>query len=916
MGRSSRAAARHGAAAADHLATLISRADEMLRAARHKLGNWHNGIARGRAVATANTPEKPTIALPESAEVVIVGGGVSGCSALYELSKRGVRAVLLERSKLSSGTTWHSNGLAWSLRPCETEIELLRATQAQLAELERETGESAGWSNNGGLFIAHRESRMQEYRRLVDAGRAFGIEARLLSAAEAAELCPLLDERAFVGAIHSPRDGAIEPASMIAALARCARSRGAQIFEECPVTRVLTDEKTFGSKQVTGVETDRGLIRTGCVLNASGAWARQVARMVKLDIPLTPMKHAYVVTEPLARARGMPNVRDHDLSVCLKAQGGSLSVGGYELNPIVLRSVAQDFSFGLYELDWSVFGALMRAASSLVPELAGVGVRSTVCGPESFTPDHRPILGEDPRCAGFFYSCGYNSAGVMLAGGCGARVAEWIVHGRPGRHMFSHDVRRFTPEQTRDVVWATERSHEAYVKSYAIVFPHDQPLAGRNFRTGPFHELLVGAGAVMEERQGWERPGWFLRQGTAPVPAYDYYGSYGTARNRECRYTELLRQEASFDFPAHFDHIREEALACRGNAALFDASYLGKFYLCGPDAQKAADFLFTGCTDAEVDRTVYTCMLNKRGGTEADCTITWILPGSSGVVDPIFKGKALYVVSAGLSAYHAWAHIRRIVADKGFNVSFHNATDQMGVLSLQGPNSAKILQNLVDADLAGDDFPFSSSKLVRANGKLVRAFRISFVGELGYELHIPIHHCEKVFRGIVELGKPWRLKLAGYRALYSLSCEKGFHLWNSDLRSDDNPIEANLGFTCRKDGKYLGSDAVDNLRKNGVKRKLVSLHVKHQVPMWGLETVYRNGEIVGYLTRAEYAHTFGYSIGHSYIKHPQDQILTNEFLQSGEYQVQIMGKMYPAQMYLKSPFDPHNKRLLNEYDQL
>ncbi|XP_058809541.1 sarcosine dehydrogenase, mitochondrial-like isoform X2 [Phymastichus coffea] len=500
----------------------------------------------------------------------------------------------------------------------------------------------------------------------------------------------------------------------------------------------------------------------------------------------------------------------------------------------------------------------------------------------------------------------------------GAGRSRRPVHGLRPRELHPRPPADlgFTPEQTRDVVWATERSHEAYVKSYAIVFPHDQPLAGRNFRTGPFHELLVGAGAVMEERQGWERPGWFLRQGTAPVPAYDYYGSYGTARNRECRYTELLRQEASFDFPAHFDHIREEALACRGNAALFDASYLGKFYLCGPDAQKAADFLFTGCTDAEVDRTVYTCMLNKRGGTEADCTITWILPGSSGVVDPIFKGKALYVVSAGLSAYHAWAHIRRIVADKGFNVSFHNATDQMGVLSLQGPNSAKILQNLVDADLAGDDFPFSSSKLVRANGKLVRAFRISFVGELGYELHIPIHHCEKVFRGIVELGKPWRLKLAGYRALYSLSCEKGFHLWNSDLRSDDNPIEANLGFTCRKDGKYLGSDAVDNLRKNGVKRKLVSLHVKHQVPMWGLETVYRNGEIVGYLTRAEYAHTFGYSIGHSYIKHPQDQILTNEFLQSGEYQVQIMGKMYPAQMYLKSPFDPHNKRLLNEYDQL
>ncbi|CAB0037881.1 unnamed protein product [Trichogramma brassicae] len=808
--------------------------------------------------------------------------------------------------------------MCWSLRPCETEIGLLRSTQRLAAELQEqlEEGESSGWSQNGGLFIAHSEQRMDEYRRLVDIGKVFGVGARMIDSLAAKELFPLLDERAFLGAIHSPKDGLLEPAQMVAALVKLSKRRGAEVFEDCPVTRILMDEKMFGARHVTGVETEHGVIRTDKVLNACGAWSKKLAKSMKLDIPLTPMKHAYVVTEALAgdAVRGCPNIRDHDYSIYIKVQGDSLHIGGYEANPIILRCVPKDFKFGLYDLDWNVFNAHLESMVSLVPELGKTGIKSTVCGPESFTPDHKPIMGEDPRCSGFFYSCGYNSAGMMLSGGCGEEIAEWIINGRPKAHMFFYDIRRFTPEQSKDMVWANERSHEAYVKNYSIVFPHDQPLAGRNFQTSPFHELLLKSGAVMEERQGWERPGWYLSdESTAPVPAYDYYGSYGTTRHQGNRYIDLLAQDHTFDFPPHFDNIREEALACRNNAALFDLSYFGKFYLCGPDAQKAADYLFTAKTDSDIDKTVYTTMLNAKGGTEADCTITWILPGSSSVVDPIFKGKALYIVSAGLSSYHTWAHIRRVIAEKGFNVSLSDATNQMGVLSLQGQNSQKILQNIVNEDLFADDFPFSTSKLMKANGRKVRLFRISFVGELGYELHVPLESCERVYRGIMEYGKRWRLKLAGYRALYSLSCEKGYHLWNSDLRSDDSPLEANLGFTCRKDGKYLGSQAVEELRKSGVKKRLVTLHVKHQVPMWGLETVYRDGEIVGYLRRAEYAHYFGYSIGHAYIKHPRGEMVTKEFLEAGNYEVEIKGKLFPADMYLKSPFDPQNKRLLNVY---
>ncbi|XP_014204461.1 sarcosine dehydrogenase, mitochondrial [Copidosoma floridanum] len=913
MGRGSRA---------QQFASLItSRADEMLRAATVKLtGRWNGRWSQVKSASSEAVVKKPepSIDLPESADVVVIGGGVAGCSALYQLAKQGLRAVLLERSKLTSGTTWHTAGMVWSLRPSEIEIQLLRATQDTIAELENETGDNVGWTNNGGLFIAHNDVRMDEYRRLVDMGKVLGVGARLITPHEARDLFPLLDPAAFRGAIHSPRDGSLDPAMLTAALSKCARSRGAKLVENCPVTRILTDERTFGSRRVKGVETEHGIVRTSCVLVASGAWSRSIARMAKLDVPLVPMKHAYIVTEPIPGAvtRGAPNVRDHDYNIYMKVQAETLQIGGYEANPIILRCVPRDFNFGLYELDWNVFNAHLESMVKIVPELATTGIKSTVCGPESFTPDHKPIMGEDPRCSGFFYSCGYNSAGMMYSGGCGQTIADWIVNGRPKDHVFPYDIRRFTPEQASDMVWANERSHEAYVKNYSIVFPNDQPLGGRNFKTSSFHDFLVKEGAVMEERQGWERPGWFLKDGTAPVQPYDYYGSYGTTKNPKNRYADVLAQDHTFDYPAHHDIIQEEALACRNNAVLFDMSYFGKFYLCGPDVQLVADYLFTAKTDSDVDRIVYTCMLNERGGIEGDCTVTWILPGSSGVADPIFKGKALYVVSGGLSSYHTWAHIRRAIAKKGFNVSLHDATHQMGILSLQGPNSQKILQNVVDSDISDEAFPFSTSKLMRANGKLVRAFRISFVGELGYELHIPLQSCEKVYHGLVEQGKQMDFKLAGYRALYGLSCEKGYHLWNADLRSDDNPIEANLGFTCRKDGGYLGSEAVENLRKNGVKRKFAILHVKDKVPLWGMETVYRNKEIVGYLRRAEYAPHFGYSIGHAYVNHPNDDIVTNEFLESGEYEVEVLGKMHPAEIYLKSPFDPQNKRLLNHYDQL
>lgn len=854
-----------------------------------------------------------TVQIPEFADVVIIGGGSAGCHALYQLAKRNINVVLLEKSKLTSGTTWHTAGLIWNLRGVDdVEMQLLCTSIDVLSSLEKESGINPGWINNGGLYIAHTDERVAEYKRLITTSKAFDIDAHIISPSEAKNIFPLLDEKVFQSAIYSPKDGTVDPAMLINSLTKISKHHGCKIIEECPVTKILTKEKINGTKEIIGVETPYGQINTNIVLNAAGAWSNDIAKMLNLNIPLIPIKHAYVVTEAIEGMKNVPNVRDPDISLYFKIQGSSMSIGGYENNPVLLHSVPKNFAFSLYELDWNVFNIHMESMVQLIPKLSSTGIRTTVCGPESFTPDHKPIMGEDPRCTGFYYSCGYNSAGMMFGGGCGEQIAMWIINGCPDKHMFKYDIRRFMPEQVNNITWATSRSHEAYAQNYDVVFPHDERLSGRNLKIDPFHDILVMNGAVMEERQGWERPGWFLKNKTAPVLPSEYDANSDEYKNND-DYRKILRTEYTFNFPPHHDIIKDEALACRTNVALFNMSYFGKFYLCGPEVQEAADYLFSSNTRRDFNRIVYTCMLNHKGGIEGDCTVTAIEPGSSGIVDPLFKNKAFYIVSSGMSAYRTWAHIHKIINQQNFNVTLHDTTDHIGILSIQGPKSQQVLQTLIEDELSNEQFPYSTSKLVKIQNETIRLFKLSFVGEYGFELHIPKQSCKKVYEAVVKSGQKHEMKLAGYRALYSLSCEKGYHLWDSDIRTDDNPLEAGLNFTCRKTGTYLGKSAIDQYHKNGIKKKLVHLHLQSNIPMWGLETVYRDGQLVGYVRRAEYGYTYDKSIGHAYIKHPKGHNITNEYLQTGTYEIEIMGQKYPASIYLRSPFDPHNKRLQGIY---
>ncbi|XP_032334743.1 sarcosine dehydrogenase, mitochondrial isoform X2 [Camelus ferus] len=799
--------------------------------------------------AAARGPSRP---LPSTASVVVIGGGSLGCQTLYHLAKLGVSgAVLLERERLTSGTTWHTAGLLWQLRPSDVEVELLAHTRRVVSrDLEEETGLHTGWIQNGGLFIASNRQRLDEYKRLMSLGKAYGVESHVLSPAETKALYPLMNVDDLFGTLYVPHDGTMDPAGTCSTLARAATARGAQVIENCPVTgiRVRTDD--FGVRRVAAVETEHGSVQTPCVVNCAGVWAGAVGQMAGVKVPLVAMHHAYVVTERIEGIQNMPNVRDHDASVYLRLQGDALSVGGYEANPIFWEEVSDKFAFGLFDLDWDVFAQHTEGAIRRVPVLERTGVKSTVCGPESFTPDHKPLMGEAPELRGFYLGCGFNSAGMMLGGGCGQELAHWIVHGRPEKDMHGYDIRRFHHSLTDHSRWIRERSHESYAKNYSVVFPHDEPLAGRNMRRGPLHE------------------------------------------------------------------IKKECLACRGAAAVFDMSYFGKFYLVGPDARMAADWLFSADVSRPPGTTVYTCMLNHQGGTESDLTVSRLAPGpQASPLAPAFEGDGYYLAVGGAVAQHNWSHITTVLQDREFRCQLIDSSEDLGLISVQGPASRAILQEVLDADLSNEAFPFSTHKLVRAAGQLVRAMRLSFVGELGWELHVPRLSCLPVYRAVMAAGAKHGLVNAGYRAIDSLSIEKGYRHWHADLRPDDSPLEAGLAFTCKLKSTipFLGREALERQQAEGLRRRLVCFTVDEKVPMFGLEAIWRDGQVVGHVRRADFGFTVGKTLAYGYIRDPSGGPVSLDFVKSGDYALERMGVTYPAQAHLKSPFDPDSRRLKGIY---
>lgn len=809
---------------------------------------------------------------PKSAQVVIVGGGIIGCSLAYHLTLRGFTdVVLLERKQLTSGTTWHAAGLVGQLGATHNLTRLAQYSTELYAELERETGQATGYRRIGSLAVANNAARFEELRRGASMARCFGLEVNVLSPKEAGDLWPFMTTDDLVGAVHLPRDGQTNPVDTTQALAKGARNRGARIFENVEVTDIIVEKG-----RATGVKTAKGDVRAEYVVNCAGMWARDLGAKAGTTVPLHAAEHFYVVTEPIPEIRKhLPVLRDADACTYFKEDAGKLLVGWFEpvAKPWGMDGIPASFEFDSLPNDLDHIEPLLGDAIRRVPILGQSGIQLFFNGPESFTPDDRYMLGEAPEVRNLFVAAGFNSIGIRSAGGAGRVLADWIVDGHPPMDLWDVDVRRVMPFQSNRR-YLRDRTVEALGLLYAMHWPFRQPETARGVRRSALHDRLLARGACFGELAGWERPNWFA---AGPGEAkYEY--SYG-------------RQN-------WFERSAAEHRAVRESVGLFDQSSFAKFILEGEDSEHVLNRICANNVSVPVGKIVYTQWLNERGGIEADLTITRE------------SETRFLIVTAAATQVRDFAWLKRNIPD-GSRAIAVDISSAYGVLGVMGPHSRKLLRRLTDADLSNQAFPFATSQIIDLAYAKVRASRITYVGELGWELYVPTEFIQGVFDALVAEGEAYDLRLAGYHAMNSLRMEKGYRHWGHDITDEDTPLEAGLGFavSMKKPNGFIGRDALLRQKDGGVRRRLV--HVALNDPLTSLyhnEPMWLDGNLVGRITSGMFGHTVGTSLGMGYVENP-DGIVDAAFLEAGRFEVEVAGERMPAQVTLRPFYDPANSRV-------
>lgn len=782
---------------------------------------------------------------PTQARVVIVGGGIIGCSVAYHLVKLGWRdVVLLERGKLTCGTSWHAAGLVMQLRATATMTALCRYTAKLLEDLKAESGQDTGFRRNGSLPIARTPERLTEIKRLVALGGYFGVEAHVLDAREVKERYPALDERRIVGGAFIPGDGQTNPVDTTSAYAKVARKGGARIFEGVAVTGFR-----LRSGAIAAVATDRGEVACEVAVNCAGAWARQVGALAGVAIPLYAAEHMYVTTEPSSAATsGLPVLRDTDGTVYVKEDAGKFVVGCFEpeAKPLSMRTLPARFEFGELPPDWEHFEGPMSRAIEIIPALETLGIRHFMNGPESFTPDNRFVLGEAPVLKNFYVAAGFNSQGVLSSGGVGRALAAWIAEGEPDMDLSEIDIARFHPFQVNRHYLRT-RTRETVGLLYAMHWPFRQMESARGVRRSPLHERLAQRGACFGEAAGWERANWYAPPGAAP--AYEY--AYG-------------RQN-------WFEHAAAEHRAAREAVALFDQSSFAKYLLQGRDAEGVLQRLCANDVAVPPGRIVYTAMLNRRGGIEADLTVTRLAE------------DAFFIVSIAASQTRDFERIRRHIPPDASAV-LTDVTSAYAVLNLQGPRSADLLAKFTE-DV--NNQALRTMRQIDLGDARAWALRISYVGEPGWELNVPSEFAVNAYDALVAAGAEFGLRHAGYHALDSLRLEKGCRSWGHDLSPADTPLEAGLGFAVAfgKKADFIGREALLRQREAGVKRRLVSFTLDDpERLLFHDEPIYCEGRVVGRITSGAFGHTLGRAVGLGYVELPLGR----------QYEIDIAGERVPA----------------------
>jgi glycine cleavage system T protein len=810
--------------------------------------------------------------LPKRAQVVIVGGGIIGCSVAYHLTLRGCTDVLLlERKQLTCGTTWHAAGLVGQLRATRNLTMLAQYTTELYTTLEKETGQATGFRQIGSLAVATSDGRMEELKRGASMARSFGLQVDVVSAERALELWPFLNAGDLLGAVHLPKDGQTNPIDTTQALAKGARSRGARLVEDAKVDRIVVE-----NGKAIGVRGAFGEIQADVIVNCAGMWAHELGAKAGAAVPLHAAEHFYIVTEPIPELpRHLPVLRDADRCAYFKEDAGKLLVGWFEpvAKPWAMNGIPESFSFDQLPEDLEHIEPLLEAAIHRVPALGRAGIQLFFNGPESFTPDDRYLLGETPEVRNLFVATGFNSIGIQSAGGAGKVLSDWIVDGHPPMDLWDVDIRRMMPFQ-RNRAYLRDRTTETLGLLYAMHWPFRQPESARGARRSVLHDRLKAAGACFGEAAGWERPNWYAPD--REMPQYRY--TYG--------------RQNWFPFSA------DEHRAVRETVGLFDQSSFAKFIVEGPDAEKVLNRISANDVAVPVGRIVYTQWLNERGGIEADLTVTRE------------AGDRFLVVTSATSQTRDLAWLKRNIPEDA-RVGVHDVTSGQAVLGVMGPRARDLLEPLADADLSNEAFPFATSQLIDLGYARVRASRITYVGELGWELYIPSEFAQGVYDVISEAGGSLGLKLAGYHAMNSLRIEKGYRHWGHDIADEDSPLEAGLGFAVAMDkpGGFIGREALLRQKERGLTRRLVQFVMEDaETLLYHNEPILCDGEIVGRITSGMYGHTIGRAIGLGYVENRGEAVIA-EFIQGGQFEIEVAGARLRAKASLEPLYDPENLRV-------
>ena len=815
-----------------------------------------------------------TNSLPDRAYVVIVGGGVIGTSVAYHLTKLGFTdVVMLEQGQLSLRTTWHAAGLVGQLRASESATRLVQYSTQLYAELENETGLSAGYKQCGGVTVARTEDRLIQLRRTAANAAAFDMECELLSPEQALEHYPVMRVDDLAGAIWLPADGKANPTDLTFALAKGARMRGTRVIEKTRVLDILTHDG-----RVTGVRTDAGDIEAEIVVNCAGQWAKQVGAMAGVNVPLHSAEHFYVVTERIDGVHpDLPILRDPDGYTYFKEEVGGLVIGGFE--PEAKPWVAPDaipypFEFRLLDEDWDHFEILMNNALLRIPALEVTGIKKFYNGPESFTPDNQFILGEAPELDNFFVGAGFNSVGIATAGGAGRALAEWIVNDAPTSDLTGVDIRRFAPFNGNNR-WLHDRVAEVLGLHYEIPWPNREMKTARPFRRSPVHHLLEAANANFGSRMGWERANFFAPAGVDPAIEY------------------------TWGKPNWLPWSAAEQTNTRTAVTVFDQTSFSKYLMVGPGAEAALQWLCTADVGVEIGKAVYTGMLNERGTYESDVTVTRT------------GAEEFFIVSSAATTERDKDHIRRSLP-AGARASLVDVTSAYAVFGVMGPRSRDLLATLTAADLSDEAFPFGTSQPISLGYATVRATRITYVGELGWELYVPAEFAVGTYQDLMEAGEHFGVGRGGYYTIESMRLEKGYRAFGRELTPSENPVEAGLLFACKlkSDIAFLGREAVEKAKAEGPRRKLVGFSVDApEAMLWGGELVLRDGAVAGQVTSAAWGETIGACVGLAYVRSTDNAVVNADWVKAGSYEVNVGGQLYPISVSLRPIYDSTNARI-------